>query len=218
MITDIKFSPLRVRTERGSVLPTIKLGRHSVTRLIVGGNPFSGNSHISRERDIEMRNYYTVEKIKETLRQCEDAGINAWQSRGDNFITRVLNEHRMEGGRLQWIAQTASERRDTIANIHQIAEFEPIAMYHHGTRTDHFYRQGSFDEVVRYLDEIRRLSAAGVSATHAPGCDLPMGWGIAPVAALSLRISSGVTSHRWARVTSVVSQPHSSSRSIGRRP
>lgn len=33
-------------------------------------------------------------------------------------------------------------------------------------------------------DEIRRLAAAGVSATHAPGCDLPMGWGIAPVAAL----------------------------------
>ncbi|OIJ27989.1 amidohydrolase family protein [Nocardioides luteus] len=33
-------------------------------------------------------------------------------------------------------------------------------------------------------DEIRRLAVAGVSGTHAPGCDLPMGWGIAPVAAL----------------------------------
>jgi cytosine/adenosine deaminase-related metal-dependent hydrolase len=33
-------------------------------------------------------------------------------------------------------------------------------------------------------DEISRLAAARVSATHAPGCDLPMGWGIAPVAAL----------------------------------
>nr|WP_238558981.1 amidohydrolase family protein [Rhodococcus rhodnii] len=33
-------------------------------------------------------------------------------------------------------------------------------------------------------DEIARLAQAGVSATHAPGCDLPMGWGIAPVAAL----------------------------------
>ncbi|CAN5243820.1 amidohydrolase family protein [soil metagenome] len=33
-------------------------------------------------------------------------------------------------------------------------------------------------------DEISRLAAAGVTATHAPGCDLPMGWGIAPVAAL----------------------------------
>jgi cytosine/adenosine deaminase-related metal-dependent hydrolase len=32
--------------------------------------------------------------------------------------------------------------------------------------------------------EIERLAGAGVSATHAPGCDLPMGWGIAPVAAL----------------------------------
>ena len=30
----------------------------------------------------------------------------------------------------------------------------------------------------------RRLAARGVSATHAPGCDLPMGWGIAPAAAL----------------------------------
>jgi cytosine/adenosine deaminase-related metal-dependent hydrolase len=33
-------------------------------------------------------------------------------------------------------------------------------------------------------DEVERAAAAGVSATHAPGCDLPMGWGVAPVAAL----------------------------------
>ncbi|MFW2514451.1 amidohydrolase family protein [Demequina sp. SO4-13] len=32
--------------------------------------------------------------------------------------------------------------------------------------------------------EIGRLAAAGVSATHAPGCDVPMGWGVAPVRAL----------------------------------
>ncbi|MEF2975767.1 amidohydrolase family protein [Subtercola sp. YIM 133946] len=33
-------------------------------------------------------------------------------------------------------------------------------------------------------DEITRLAATAVTATHAPGCDLPMGWGMAPVAAL----------------------------------
>ncbi|APE34346.1 hydroxyatrazine ethylaminohydrolase [Nocardia mangyaensis] len=38
--------------------------------------------------------------------------------------------------------------------------------------------------------EIARLAAAGVTATHAPGCDLPMGWGIAPVAALR---AAGIT-------------------------
>ncbi len=32
--------------------------------------------------------------------------------------------------------------------------------------------------------EIARIAASGATATHAPGCDLPMGWGIAPVAAL----------------------------------
>lgn len=39
-------------------------------------------------------------------------------------------------------------------------------------------------------DEIARLVASGVTATHAPGCDLPMGWGIAPVAALQ---AAGIT-------------------------
>jgi len=32
--------------------------------------------------------------------------------------------------------------------------------------------------------EIARLAASGVTATHAPGCDVPMGWGVAPVQAL----------------------------------
>ncbi|KQQ09580.1 amidohydrolase family protein [Rathayibacter sp. Leaf296] len=33
-------------------------------------------------------------------------------------------------------------------------------------------------------DEVALLAERGVTATHAPGCDLPMGWGVAPVAAL----------------------------------
>lgn len=38
--------------------------------------------------------------------------------------------------------------------------------------------------------EIARVAAAGVTATHAPGCDLPMGWGVSPVGAL---LDAGVT-------------------------
>ena len=33
-------------------------------------------------------------------------------------------------------------------------------------------------------DEIDRVAASGAHATHAPGCDVPMGWGVAPVAKL----------------------------------
>ncbi|WP_042214632.1 amidohydrolase family protein [Demequina mangrovi] len=32
--------------------------------------------------------------------------------------------------------------------------------------------------------ETARLAASGITATHAPGCDLPMGWGVAPVGRL----------------------------------
>jgi cytosine/adenosine deaminase-related metal-dependent hydrolase len=35
------------------------------------------------------------------------------------------------------------------------------------------------------VGEIEAVAAAGVSVTHAPGCDVPMGWGIAPAAALA---------------------------------
>jgi cytosine/adenosine deaminase-related metal-dependent hydrolase len=41
--------------------------------------------------------------------------------------------------------------------------------------------------------EIERLAGRGVTATHAPGCDVPMGWGIAPVQRLlSARIEVGL--------------------------
>lgn len=33
-------------------------------------------------------------------------------------------------------------------------------------------------------DEAARVAASGASATHAPGCDLPMGWGVAPAGEL----------------------------------
>jgi len=33
-------------------------------------------------------------------------------------------------------------------------------------------------------EEIARVAASGATATHAPGCDLPMGWGLAPAGAL----------------------------------
>jgi len=39
-------------------------------------------------------------------------------------------------------------------------------------------------------EEIALLATRGITATHAPGCDLPMGWGIAPVAALK---QAGIT-------------------------
>lgn len=47
---------LRAQTtpERQALLPTIRLGKHDVTRLIVGSNPFYGYSHFTKLYDRQM--------------------------------------------------------------------------------------------------------------------------------------------------------------------
>ena len=151
-----------------SAPPQVAFGRHKVSRLIVGGNPVSGNSHVSGELDRAMRDYFTAERVKAPLRDCEQAGINTWQSRGDRHIMRLLNEYRLEGGRIQWIGQTASEIADVAANIRDMAAMGAIGVYHHGARTDSAWAAGTIDQV-RELLKVARQSGLQVGlGTHIP--------------------------------------------------
>ena len=75
-------------------LPTIPLGPHQVTRLIVGGNPLCGNSHYSETMSREMAEYYTPERVVEVLQRCEGAGINTVQARGDYHRVAMLPTRR----------------------------------------------------------------------------------------------------------------------------
>ncbi len=150
------------------MLPTVKIGPYDVTRLICGGNPFSGISHLSAELDREMLEYYTMPRLQACLDECWRNGINTFQSRGDRHQMRMYLEHRLAGGRMQWIAQTASEFADIAANIAQIARFQPIAIYHHGTHTDNSWHRGEIDQVA---DIVKRIKDAGLPAgvgTHIP--------------------------------------------------
>ncbi len=154
--------------ERHALLPTLDLCGHRVTRLICGGNPFSGFSHVDARLDREMITYYTMPRIQETLRECAACGINTFQSRGDRHQMRAYLEHRLAGGPLQWIAQTASEFADVGANIRQIAAYEAIAVYNHGTHTDNCWHRGEIDSVA---DVVKRIKDEGLAAgvgTHIP--------------------------------------------------
>jgi len=151
-----------------TTLPQIDLGKNKVTRLIVGGNPFSGNSHQSDKMNREMRDYHTTEKIKETLRECEAQGINTVQARGDIHIMRMLNEYWNDGGKIQWIAQTASELASIPNNVRQIASYGAIACYHHGSKTDALFRDGKLDSAKEVLSAIRDTGMAVGLGTHNP--------------------------------------------------
>ncbi len=141
-------------------IATVNLGRHRITRLIIGGNPFSGCSHQSRERDEEMLNYYTTDRIKQTLRECEAAGINTCLMRADAHILRVLREYRNEGGTIQWIAQQAGEQAFE-GNLQRAVADGAIAYFVHGAVADQLYAEGKLG---RITDMVACIKDAGIPA------------------------------------------------------
>ncbi len=157
------------------MLPTITIGvgaRHAVplqvTRLICGGNPFSGFSHVSGELDQAMIEYYTMPRLQAILDECWAQGINTVQSRGDRHQMRMYLEHRLGGGKMQWIAQTASEFADIRANIGEIARYQPVAIYHHGTHTDNSWHTGKIDVVADMVKCIKDHGLLAGVGTHIP--------------------------------------------------
>ena len=148
-------------------LPRVPFGPHKISRLIVGGNPVSGNSHLNAEADREMLDYFTAANIKQLLRSCEGAGINTWQSRGDRHILRLLREYRQEGGRIEWIAQTATEIRFD-RNLPEMVAARPLGIYHHGSNTDRAWQAGKMEEVRDALKAIRQSGVRVGLGTHIP--------------------------------------------------
>jgi hypothetical protein len=156
----------RARVPAG--MPVAPFGKHELSRLIVGGNPVSANSHAGAALDREMRDYFTAANVKQMLRRCEEAGVNTWQSRADRHIMRLLHEYRVEGGGIQWIAQTASELADIPRNIREIAAAGAIGVYHHGSRTDALWKAGRMAEAHDRLKEMRQAGIQVGLGTHIP--------------------------------------------------
>ena len=149
-------------------LPQIAVGKLSVSRLVIGGNPFSGFSHQNAERDAEMRDYYTTARIKETLAACEQNGINTFFGRVDNHIVRLLREYWNEGGRIQWFAQTATEYGSEHANIRLAAANGAIACYLHGGAVASYYREDRLADARASLELIAELGMVPGLASHNP--------------------------------------------------
>jgi hypothetical protein len=149
-------------------LPRVDFCGLSVSRLLVGGNPFSGVSHHDAARDRALRDYYTVARIKDVLFQCQDLGINTAVLRADNHIVRLLNEYWNEGGRIQWLAQTAPERASILDNIRQAAGAGAKAIYIHGGVADRHQEQNRLEALVEPLALIRQLGLVPGLAGHQP--------------------------------------------------
>ena len=151
-------------------LPTISIASHNITRLIIGGNPYSGISHHSEAASKAMEDYYTANQIMDDLAQAEQNGINTVLARADRHIMRTLNQYWNSGGNIQWISQTPKSTEYNSLNdyLKIIARYNPIAIYHHGGTTDKLYAEGRLNSIQDDLKRIRDLGCAVGIGTHDP--------------------------------------------------
>lgn len=141
---------------------------HKISRLIMGGNPFSGNSHVSRKADDEMEDYYTGENIKKAIVRAMECNINTIQVRTDKHILRLLRELRLEDRMPMWVAQTAPELLSFEGNIRQIMAYDPIAVYHHGSSLDTYFKDGNYGIIQDHLRIMRKTGKPVGLGTHMP--------------------------------------------------
>ena len=125
-------------------MQSVKFGQKSISKVILGGNPFSGFSHQTPERDQEMVKYFTTARIKETIRQAEALGVTTFLGRVDKHIRRMLMEYWDEGGKIQWLAQTAPEFASLPGNIAGAISTGATAIYLHGGQMDFLYAQQQY--------------------------------------------------------------------------
>jgi hypothetical protein len=144
----------------------IKFGNVEVTRLVTGGNPFSGFSHQGPARDQEMAHYYSTANVKAALHKAEAAGINTFFGRTDRHVQRLMLEYWDEGGKIQWFGQTASELPDQIAAIRQAAKAGAKGVYMHGGIADYWYAQKKFDLLKAALETMREVGVVAGFAGH----------------------------------------------------
>lgn len=141
---------------------------HKVSKLIVGDNPFSGHSYIEyKTTGKEMKNFYTAEKIKETLRNIEETGYNTMLPLADPYMVRLMQEYQLAGGNLQCIWQPYMPMNQEVS-MRDMMEVNTIGIYHQGTTTDFLYETGNTEQIKENLKMWRQMGVPVGLGTHCP--------------------------------------------------
>ena len=143
-------------------VPTMPFGGVSISRLIVGCNPFYGFSHFNDTLSQVMREYYTAERVCDVLHQCARFGINAYNYVDVGRAGQDLDRFQAEGGRMHLIVQGVGDPTAFIAAR------KPLAIYHHGGRTDRAYLDGKIETVREWCKRVRDLGCLVGVGSHRP--------------------------------------------------
>ncbi len=146
-------------TTNAPLLPTIKLGSHDVTRLIIGGNPVYGHSHFNRLLSQHQTAWHTPERVVELLQHCEKHGVNTWQNSYADRTLSDLDRYRAAGGTLHWLCLGKPDWDQHPDRIDDAAKRKPIGIAPHGALAERLHRQNKLNVLT---DLLKRIRAQGV--------------------------------------------------------
>ena len=150
-------------------LPCGKIGKFSVSRLIMGGNLIGGWAHsldlmyVSRL----FKAYNTEEKIFETCELAEKFGINTIQI--DPVCQGVIQKYRKErGGKIQTIVCISPDPdSEKVKNqIKSCIDQGADMLYTHGENTDRFTREGNAEVLGKAIELMKAQGVPGGIGSH----------------------------------------------------
>ena len=166
---ETKKSPAGLQESSAKGMPMGKIGNIKISRLFAGGNLISSFAH---SRDLVyvsslLRNYFSDDKVMETLEICEETGINTAILRLDNHCIGLLKKYWNErGGRIQWIAQIKIKKNDLTSEAKKAIDNGAIGAYVHGGVADSFVKDGRVDLLGKAVDFIKQNGVIAGVAGH----------------------------------------------------
>jgi len=154
----------QAQTAPAASLPKVRFGDVEISRLVMGCNQFYGYSHFNKLLDKLMVDWNTPERISQTLLQCQQNGINAYQYAHSEAALSDLELFRAKGGKMHLIA--VDIKMGPVEEA--VRRTGATALYHHGELTDRLFRDGQMDKVQEYTKKLRQAGVRVGIGTHKP--------------------------------------------------
>ena len=150
-------------------MPTIRLGKHEVGRLILGINGIG--SHFSTVLARTFREWNTPEQQVQVLKHCEELGINLRVQSGDQ-INRYNKEH---GGKMLFSSSMeypiGQSTADIVKEVKSMAALGPITIHMDAGGEGSFdgmYRRGELNKVREWAKIVKDTGVMVALSGHIP--------------------------------------------------
>jgi hypothetical protein len=164
----IKLKPVSLSELKGE-LPKGKIGKHEISRLVMGGNLIGGWAH---SRDLLyvpslFKAYNTEKKVYETLMLGENAGINCINI-GFPSNPLLAKYKKITGSKIKIISQVWPnlEKNDYRESIDRTIDYGVDMLQIIGNACDFLVRDNKLEVIAHMLDYIREQGYTAGLASH----------------------------------------------------